>query len=212
MSTVASKVRACVRQDPYLREGLARDVISHAKLARWMIETKGIDGNEHAMISALRRIDAVSNDPLQEANEAASQLELDVTNGMVAITVDRGARSGRRIPKLHDALGVEVPILPLADSVTIVVPQEDKDRAVEVVGRDILDSVREDLAMFILKDQGEGAHETAAVLGLISERLGSHEVNIEEILTAKERMCILVREADEREARDAILALIEGAT
>ncbi len=73
MSSVARHVRYHVRRDPNLHLGRTRDVISHAKLARWLQREKGLTGSENAIIAALRRMDMDEEEDTLQRHAVADQ-------------------------------------------------------------------------------------------------------------------------------------------
>lgn len=55
MVTTADRVRAHLRRDPLLTQGLARDVISIRRAAQWLIEANEWEVPVNTVVSALRR-------------------------------------------------------------------------------------------------------------------------------------------------------------
>lgn len=209
MSTVAAEVRACIQQDPYLRRDLARDVISHAKLARWLKKTKGLPGSEHAVISALRRMDPLdSPDPVDDARDAISNLELTVKSGMVAITFSKDDASERRVQRLLKGWECDIPLLPNDETFTIFVDREKKDDAIEKVGRDSLEQVRENLTRVKLEDPTNRVVDTQLVLSRVTEEIGLHGINIVETFTSENVLTLFVHEEDEGRALDILLEMV----
>lgn len=211
MSTTADEVRTCVRRDPVLAESLARDVASQAKLARWLQRERGIQGTEQAIISAIRRMDAVQpEDASDEAREAARQLDLEIEEGKAALVIRVDENLQKRLARLRPALGGEVPVLPGRDTLTLLVDADDVAAALEAVGRDVLEEERSDLVLVTLERGDEAEGTSAALLGLVSQRLGTQGVPIESVHTTRGTIRFLVPERERRAARDAILSLIDG--
>lgn len=209
MSTVANEVRACIRQDPYLRETLARDVISHAKLARWLQTTGRVGGSEHAIISALRRLEVVNMpDPMDEGRDAIRRLHLDMRSDMVAIRVEHDPRVDDRLGKLRRELGSKAAVFPGEDTVTVVVPAEVHQSALEILGRDLFEGAEEPLTLFRLYPPTGEEVDVRGVAALISHRLSVEGISIESIQMAGDEITVLVDQEDEKTVRQDLRSLM----
>lgn len=146
MSTVADEVRRCVEQDPHLRKDLARDVISHAKLARWLQKERGIDGSDHAIISALRRWDPLDvGDSNGDIHYEGGPLDVELLSGYSLIRITRDERSSQRISALYRELDSSISVLSSSKAMAVVASPENRDKVIELLGRDIIEQIEENL-------------------------------------------------------------------
>lgn len=205
MVTIANQVRKCIERDPYLRKDLARDVISHAKLARWFQREHEIAGTEQAIISALRRWKPMDDeDPFARARELGPRVSVNAENDILAITVKANNRADKRVNALSAALEKTIPVLPGTGTKTVAVEREDQDTAIEVLGQDIIQDTDDSLSLITLDCQDLDADEMRDLLASITHALSTHGLTWTNVYTADSMIHILFNEADHLQALEVI--------
>lgn len=211
MPTVADQVRTCIRRDPVLREGLARDILSHAKLARWLQATYGIPGTEHAVISALRRTDPMDDSSFSDrGREALEDVKIDIRDPIAVLTVDASPPFLDRLGRLRAREGDPLFLKMGAQTTTIAVPIASLEAALDALGRDIVEETDQDQALVVLEEKTGRSVDLDALWTFLHRRLSVEGITVGEHKVDEARCGFLIASADKPAVREHLLELREG--
>lgn len=215
MGSVAETVREIVSRDGIVLEALRRGFVNHRALARWVIETHGLDASEEAALSGLRRRETGLGEPVIEAaRRVLAQASLRVRSDVVLLVVPRDPRALGTLQGLSgtvDLSGTQPSRITRGqEAVKLVVDEDDLDAVLDQLGSVPVDDVVEDLTELQVRLPQE-ALDTPGVLMLLCSALALLKINLVDVTTGVDEHLLVVPEREATLAYQALRGEIDRA-
>lgn len=138
MTTVSQLVEQHLERDLVLNEALARGFLSVRKAARRLIEERGWDVTEEAVVSAIRRYDPPPSADLENAFHLLGQARRTAETGLAVVEMPRTREYVTQIPVVLDVVPSErmVGFVPHDDVVSLIVDDRNLPDALEALSFD----------------------------------------------------------------------------
>lgn len=137
MTSTAEEVRRCIGEDVFLQEALGRGIVNYRKMAEWLQEHRGLEGDKDNVAQAIPRNEPGSeNQAMVAAWESLQEARVDQRSGLGALEVDLTGSAVESIQAAATAAG-------LARGGTFQLLHEDSALTV-ILEEDVLTEVREE--------------------------------------------------------------------
>lgn len=211
MTSTAEQVNRHLEGDVVMNEALARGVLNLRRAARWLIESRGWDTSEEAVVSALRRYEAPTGRPgIEEAHRLLSQASVNVRSGLALATMPRVRELQQRLPSFwwkvdgEDILG----LLCRPTSIHFVLEDETLEQLKEALGPGALEDLNHPVSeiRFTLPEDGWGAPISAAV---VLNVFGHRGLDVLDVFGADPEISLMVPGCQGTHAYEAATGLVE---
>lgn len=194
MTSTAKRVTQHLSGDLILEEALERGVLNLRRTARWLLETRGWETTEEAIVSALRRYETDACRPnVHEAHRHLAQARVNIEPGLALATYPRVRELQRRLPSFwwkvdgEDVLGLmSKPAL-----VHFLLDKDTVDTLQETLGKGELHSLHHpvsEVRISLPEEPRLAPLSAAAMLNVF----GHHEVDVLDILGCQPDISLLV--------------------
>ncbi|MBN2566766.1 hypothetical protein JXB02_01615 [Candidatus Woesearchaeota archaeon] len=198
-----------IARSPSVRLDLARGLINTRALAKRFQANILPNASLDAIISAIRRYE--EERPFQETYEEARDIirgaKLSSKNHLASVTL---AKAEDVLAKLEDIFTEAGPsaattlrIVQAQHAVKVIVDEDAAERVAGIFPQARIRSIERGMGEVVI-DLSKAAWETPGVLGILSQELWLHGVNIRECLTCMPEMIFLFDEKDLMEAFDVL--------
>lgn len=216
MPSTAQAVATYLDQDGVVREALSRGIVNQRALARWLIETKGWDATEEAVISAVRR-HLEREDADRSVFDAARALfdaaHVNMRSRVGLVVAAKTQEVQERLPELFQAVdysrGEVLRILQTDRCIKVIVDEANLASVGDLLGEDAVQEVHDGLAEINVVLPEETV-TTPGVLALICTTLALHRINILEVATGLPEHLLFVAQEDARRAYETLEDLVAG--
>lgn len=110
MATTVQIVERHLEKDLILKEALARGILNVRRAARQLIEKRGWDATEEAVVSALRRYEPDPHVDLDNVFDLLSKTHKTAQTGLVIISIERTYESLSKLTAITEAIATEDPL------------------------------------------------------------------------------------------------------
>lgn len=214
MTTVSQLVEQHLERDLVLNEALARGFLSVRKAARRLIEERGWDVSEEAVVSALRRYEPAPCADLENAFHLLGEARRTAETGLAFIEVPRAREYISQIPVLLDVLSAErtAGFVPHDDVLTILVDDRDLPEVLEALSFDRQKiHVRGRLGKVELTFPDRSPLNCAAI-AVVLYHLGHHEIDVTNVYRSRRIFSVFVDEAQFADAFELVKELQQRET
>lgn len=203
-------VREVIERDGVVRNGLARGLVNHRALARWIQDSAPTDASFDALLGAIRRY------PIQQSTAARQFaggmiLELSLKNKIVVISLRNEKEVQKAIARFSEevnyANGETFRVVTSMEAVSVTL---DSKNAGKLEGRVSKSQVlrRLDGLAEVLVTLELDAEKASGVISTIASELAANDVNIRQLTSVgPSRVIVLVDEGDALGAYRSLEAL-----
>jgi aspartokinase len=206
MVTISQLTKKYVDETPFLREALSKKLLNYGAVAAVLkprIEKNlGKHVKNYAIIMALRRYaDSIGSKhegtKIMKVFERGS--ELNMKSGLCDITVSKSRTLAEKIRKLYSAIDFEKgDILNIVHgnlTVTIIVNEKYKERTLNILSREKIIHIEDDLTQVSVKFPHEFLY-TPGVLYQMTREFLWHNINLIEIVSSLTELNFMIKRKD----------------
>lgn len=213
-SRLSEQVRQAVRSEPGLPEALARRLVNHRALARWLLEEKRVEGTEEAVVSALRRIHGALGGASHDVIDAVlGDGQVGTQSGMCSFTLHLGTRLSELVPELSKRIdttrGDTLIVVSSSRGAKVIVDERNVERIADLLPRAARDHAKRDLTMIAI-GLPPAAAGTPGVIARITGALASEGINVAELVDGVGQHLVFVTSDDALRAYALLADIIHG--
>jgi aspartokinase len=200
-------VRDAIERDGVVRNGLARGLINHRALARWIQENAGFDVSFDAVLNAIRRYPLGRSTARRQA-VGRLMLKLSLKNKVAVLSLRNEREVQRAIAKFSEqvnyANGETFRVVSSMDAVSVTLDSKNAEKLESQVLKSVILRRLKNLAELTVAMDAE-IERSSGVISTIASELATNDVNIRQLASVGPgRVLILI---DEKDAMDAYRAL-----
>lgn len=213
--TNAQRVADAIGEDVVLGEALARGVVNHRALARWLKERYALEASEEAIVSAVRRyqVDRSRGGLFDPARQLLRRSHVNVRSSLVSAVLPNTADVQSLLPDLFRAvrtdLGQTLRVISSEKGFKVVLDEANLPLLTDIFGTGSVEQTKRPLTELSVVFPSS-ALSTPGILAVTSQALALQGVNIAEIVEGILQIHILVAEDDAAAAYRVLLALTRG--
>lgn len=209
MSSTTERVHRHLESDPTLRDGLTRGVLNLRRTARWLLDERGWDATEEAVVSALRR-HSTEGDVETHAigRRLLSRAQVSVRSGLALVTMPREFEAYEGLQRLWGKTDVQdiLGALPGDSEIRFLIEETCLDAAIRTLGPTSLNGLARPVSgirlFFPATEQGPNP-----ALAIVLHALVEHGIDVLEVFTCDPECSMLVPTAQEARAQEIVWAL-----
>lgn len=213
MSDVDDRVREAVERDIFLLVPLARGIVNHAALARWLQKHEGVGGEAESIAKYLRDYEPSIGDLDQSGTWEALDGAAVKENGPVSvITVERSQETAALVPEILDGIGIGdqgelLRFVPSEGELVFIVGREHDQAVIDAFEPPDLRKLERELVEFALAPTGLDI-PLGGLLGVIIDALTSRGIEVRYALSGSSECFLLVSEDDGSATFDVLTQLV----
>lgn len=201
MTTTSQLVERHLENDIVLNEALARGFLSVRRAARRLIDERGWDATEEAVVSAIRRYDPSPSVDLENVFHLLGQTRKTAQTGLGLIQVPHTQAFVSAIPRIANELEPEMTLgfVPDNEFLNILVDDQNVDRVTRILlqGSDAPSQMRIDRGLGKIElEFPESSPVNSAALAVVLFYLGHREVDVVNVYSTFPICSVYVRETD----------------
>jgi len=205
-------VRKVIERDGVIRNGLARGLVNHRALARW-IQSTSDETSFDAILSAIRRY------PIKQASArrqvlGKTVLKLSIKNRVAVLSLRNEREVQKTVARFSEevnyANGETFRVVSSMEAVSVTLDYKNAGRLESMVPKSVVLRKLEDLAEIVVS-MGIEIEKESGVIATIASELAMNDVNIRQLTSVGPgRILVLVDEKDAMEAYRALESLAQG--
>ncbi len=212
--SIAERTRAYIDAHPSVKDCISKDLINYSSLARLIMKDLGIK-NEEAVMIACRRyaVKLAKRDHERDILRILANSRLEVKTKICIVTAKNDWTVLQRLESIFQKLINEKAIMQIiqgAQAITVIADEKLKNEVINVVGRENILKVRQDLVEITVKSP-ERIVETSGVFAFLASNLAENNVNVVETVSCFTDSIFIVNEADMIYAYSILTKVIETA-
>lgn len=195
-----------------LEEALSRGVLSLRRAARWMIDAKGWDATEEAVVSALRRYEPDLNGPnVVDAHAHLANARVNIRSGLALATFPRVRELQSRLPSFwwkvdgEDVIG----LMSKPTTVHFLLDEDTVDVLRETLGPGGLEEINHPVSEVRIS-LPEASHLAPLSTAVILDVFGHREVEVLDIIGCQPDISVMVPGAQGVRAHETVESFIDA--
>lgn len=202
----------CIEEDLVLHEALARGIVNHRALARWLRETNQWDAPVDSINSALRRhAPAPGDDVFGRARQALRDCHMSTRSKLCMVRVDGGSSVREALPELFGRVdhtrGDVLRIMASERGFKLLLDGRNLEMVEETLGKHNVEEVERGLTELNISIAPEHWYKPG-MLALISSRLAFRGISLTGFVDGIYQLILLVEETDALDAYSQIAGLL----
>lgn len=213
MSDVDARVREAIEEDIFLLVPLARGIVNHAALARWLQKHEGVGGEAESIAKYLREytpsIADLDQSRIWEALDGAAVGE----NGPVSvISIKRSMKTAALVPKIFDDIevgdqGEILRFIPTEKDLVFIVERGRDQAVIDTFEPPDLRKLERELVEYALAPTGLDI-PLGGLLGVLIDALTSCGIEVRYAISGSSECFLLVSEEDGNDTFDILTELV----
>ena len=209
MKNINQEIWTLLSHDLSLQKDLSRNLINIRALAKYMIETHGIEASLDAVISAIRRFktERIFEKEDRRIMDIIRGSDIAIKNNIACITLNMKPSEFYDIFCNNIKIRKRLKLITGSHGIKLIVSKENADQIAEIFPKEKIRKIEKNLSEInvVVKDI---AVRTKGVLARISNELSLHGINVAELIVEPPEFLIYVREGHVVEAHKALRNLI----
>jgi aspartokinase len=205
-------VRNAIERDGVVRNGLARGLVNHRALARW-IQSTTEGASFDAILSAIRRY-PINQSLARRQLLGKTVLKLSIKNRVTVLSLKNERDVQKVVARFSEdvnyANGETFRVVSSMEAVSVTLDSKNAGRLESMVPKSVVLRKMEDLAELVVS-MGIEIEKESGVISTIASELAVNDVNIRQLASVGPgRILLLVDENDAMEAYRALESLAHG--